>query len=71
MRLWNKSLEVTTAYLIELYDGILFKKPIIASEGTYLGDVVDEYGLGIVININKPTKNIIEKFDKYINNLME
>ena len=64
----NKSLEVTTALPNRLYDGILFKKPIIASEGTYLGDVVDEYGLGIVININKPTKNIIEKFDKYINN---
>ena len=44
----NKSLEVTTALPNRLYDGILFKKPIIASKGTYLGEVIKKYGFNAV-----------------------
>lgn len=47
----NFSLEVTTALPNRLYDALLFKKPIIASKGTYLGTVVEEYGLGIVVDV--------------------
>lgn len=52
-----------------LYDGILFKKPIIASKGTYLGEVVDEYGLGIVVDIDASIKLTLEQFDGYVKNL--
>ena len=65
----NKSLEVTTALPNRLYDGILFKKPIIASESTYLGEVVDEYGLGIVVDIDASIKLTLEQFDGYVKNL--
>ena len=63
----NDSLEVTTALPNRLYDGILFKKPVIATKGTYLGDVVEKYKLGITINIDNKTK-IKYKIDNYFTN---
>ncbi|CAK7025360.1 hypothetical protein [uncultured Phascolarctobacterium sp.] len=61
----NESLEVTTALPNRLYDGILFKKPIIASEGTYLGEVVKKYGLGLTINLETVDINIFENYLNY------
>lgn len=34
-----------------LYDGILFKKPLIASKDTYLGYLVEKFDVGVTINI--------------------
>lgn len=62
----NKSLEVTTALPNRLYDGILFKKPIIASKGTYLGEVVDKYKLGIVVNVNDMEELVMNQINMYI-----
>lgn len=44
------SLEVTTALPNRLYDGLLFKKPILASKGTYLGDLVAKNNIGCVLD---------------------
>lgn len=33
-----------------LYDAIAFKKPIVASKGTYLAELVEQYNLGCTIN---------------------
>lgn len=62
----NGSLEVTTALPNRLYDGILFKKPIIASKGTYLGEVVDKYKLGIVVNVNDMEELVMNQINMYI-----
>ncbi|MDO5380905.1 MAG: glycosyltransferase [Acidaminococcaceae bacterium] len=67
----NESLEVTTALPNRLYDGILFKKPILASKGTYLGEVVDEYKLGMVVDSDEQNKKFIDKIDSYISNFDE
>ena len=64
----NKSLEVTTALPNRLYDGVLFKKPIIATSGTYLGEIVEKHKLGIAINIEDDERNIRNKIDNYIAN---
>lgn len=47
----DDSLEVTTALPNRLYEACLFKKPIISSKGTYLGEVIDKYNLGLVIDV--------------------
>lgn len=65
----NTSLEVTTALPNRLYDGILFKKPIIASEGTYLGEIVSSYNIGVIVKISsisdceKTLNNYLDNFD--------
>lgn len=46
----NDSLEVTTALPNRLYEACLFKKPIISSKGTYLGEVIQQYGLGLALD---------------------
>lgn len=59
----NESLEVTTALPNRLYDGILFKKPIIASSGTYLGEIVKKHGIGIVVEqVDGTTMDIVENY---------
>lgn len=63
----NNNLEVTTALPNRLYDGVLFKKPIIATQGTYLGEVVEKYKLGIAINIDDKA-NIETEINNYITN---
>lgn len=60
----NDSLEVTTALPNRLYDGILFKKPVIATKGTYLGEIVNKFHLGIVIDIDSNFRK--KSIDGYI-----
>ena len=62
----NSSLEVTTLLPNRLYDGILFKKPIIASIGTYLGEVVNKHKVGLTVDIGDNKENSIEKIDMYV-----
>jgi glycosyltransferase involved in cell wall biosynthesis len=64
----NSSLEVTTAVPNRYYDALLFKKPIIASKGTYLGEMVKNKRLGIVIdvfndNIERLLNDFVINFD--------
>lgn len=65
----NDSLEVTTALPNRLYEACLFKKPIISSKGTYLGEVIERYGLGLVVDageddVRKIVDDYVEHFDR-------
>ncbi len=63
----NDSLEVTTALPNRLYDGILFKKPVIATKGTYLGEIVKANKVGLCLNLDD--RNIDLKIEEYISSL--
>lgn len=63
------SAEVQPAIPNRLYDAALFKKPIIVAKGTYLAQIVKEYGLGLEIDVYKD--NIVEVIEKYINEFNE
>lgn len=65
----DSSLEVTTAIPNRLYDALLFKKPIIASKGTFLGDVVEKNKLGIAVELN--SQSIKEKVNNYVKSFDE
>ena len=60
------SLEVTTAIPNRFYDALIFKKPIIASKGTFLGQLVAENQLGISVELN--SQDITQKIEDYIQN---
>lgn len=47
----NDSLIVSTALPNKLYDSAIYKIPIIASKGTFLGQLVEEWGLGVAIDV--------------------
>lgn len=61
------SLEVTTALPNRLYDALLFKKPILASKGTYLGEIVEKYSVGLAVDLGKDDIN--EMLLEYINKI--
>lgn len=67
----NNSLEVTTALPNRLYDGILFKKPIIATNGTYLGKCVETFNLGMVVDLADSNEKIKSQIKNYILNFNE
>ena len=58
------SLEVTTAVPNRYYDALIFKKPIIASKGTYLGELVEKKSVGVAVDISKD--NICNKILSYL-----
>lgn len=60
----NDSLIVTSALPNKLYDAIVFKRPIIVSKGTYLAEVVDNYSLGIAIDLNENFKDQVDEYVK-------
>lgn len=65
----DDSLEVTTALPNRLYEACLFKKPIISSKGTYLGDVIERYNLGLVVDVEKDdvlqlVNDYVDSFDR-------
>lgn len=60
----NKTYEVKTALPNKLYDCLLFKKPMIVSNNTYLADVIEKYNLGIAIDLEQDS--ILEKLEHYI-----
>lgn len=60
----NYNLLVSTPLPNRLYDGILFKKPIIAASGNYFSKVVDKNNLGISLDLN--SKYIDKIIDEYI-----
>lgn len=37
----------------KLYDCILFKKPIIVSKDTFLAEIVEEYGVGLAVDVDR------------------
>ncbi|MEG2814415.1 MAG: glycosyltransferase, partial [Oscillospiraceae bacterium] len=56
----------TTSLPTRLYEACLLNKPIIASKGTYLGEIIDQYRIGIVIDVFKD--DVSEKLDNYLKN---
>lgn len=62
------SLEVTTAIPNRLYDCLIFKKPIIATEGTYLAEIVKKYKLGIALSFKD---DYVDKITSYIRSFKE
>ncbi|MFZ2538911.1 MAG: hypothetical protein WAX04_08405 [Oscillospiraceae bacterium] len=64
----DSSLEVTTALPNRLYEACLLKKPIISSKGTFLGEVIQRYNIGISIDVDeddvlKIVNDYVESFD--------
>ena len=55
-----------TALPNRLYNGCLYRKPLIARKGTFLGDIVTENYLGIAIDLN--SESLEEKLNEYILN---
>lgn len=65
----NDSLEVTTALPNKLYDCILYRRPIVVSKNTYLAEVVEQFYLGLSVDIEKDDiylliKEYIQNFDQ-------
>lgn len=54
-----------TAMANRVYNACVTKRPMIASKGTYMGDIIEKYGLGIVVDIEK------EDLDKSIRRYVE
>jgi len=65
----SETLEVQTALPNKLYDCLIFRKPIIVSQNTYLSDIVKEYNLGLCVDIKRD--NVVELLNEYINNFDE
>lgn len=63
----NESLIVSSALPNKLYDAILYKKPIIVSENTFLSKIVEEYNLGISVDINTNPVNRIREYIRDFN----
>lgn len=49
-----------------LYDAIVFHRPIIASKGTYLAQLIDQYSIGFNINGFDPA--VEKQFDEFVDN---
>ncbi|MFC4709488.1 glycosyltransferase [Enterococcus eurekensis] len=62
----NDGLEVTTALPNRLYDALIFKKPILTSKGTFLGEIVEKNGIGIAIDFNE--NDVYESIILYVEN---
>lgn len=66
----NLTMEVQSELPNRLYDALIFKKPIITTEGTYLTEVVEKYGIGFSLpgsqNYNK--NEYRKKIEEYVKN---
>lgn len=60
----NDNLEVTTLLPNRLYEACILKKPILVSSGTFLAELVERYGLGIIVDVDED--DVLEKINKYI-----
>lgn len=69
----NDSMIVTTALPNKLYDALIYRIPIIASKGTYLGDIVSKYGIGLTIDtqVDDIHRIITEYWNRYDRNQFE
>lgn len=65
----DSSLEVTTAIPNRYYDALIFKKPIIASKGTYLAKLVEKNRLGFSIDIM--SENFCDILNDYLKSFDE
>lgn len=61
----NDSLVVTSALPNKLYDALVLRKPIVATKGTYLGDIVEKYHLGMALDLKGDIQKQMTDFIKY------
>ena len=59
----NDSLIVTTALPNKLYDALIYRIPIIASKGTFLGEIIEEHKIGIAVDIEGDS--LLNQLDEY------
>ncbi len=59
----NDSINNYTALPNRLYNAVLYGKPMLALDGTYLAEIIEKYNLGLVI---KSFKNIEEEINEYL-----
>lgn len=57
-------ISVNTALSNKIYDAAVFRRPIVASKGTYLAEVVEEYGLGFAVDGSD--ENAVQAFERYL-----
>lgn len=62
----NSSLEVTTALPNRLYEACLLRKPIISSKGTFLGELITRYQLGLAVDLS--SDDVLSMIDNYVDN---
>lgn len=69
----NQKIDVQTSLPNRLYDALIFKKPLIATEGTYLAKVVEKYELGFTLPGSQDSKDklYLSKIQQYIQNFDE
>ena len=60
----TESTETVTLTPNRLYDAALYKIPIVASKGTFLAQLIENYGLGCSVDLDK--ENLPEKLNAYI-----
>ena len=60
----TRSREVTTAIPNRYYDALLYKKPLIASEGTFLGRMAEKNGIGLAVDLKK--NDLAARLEEYI-----
>ena len=61
----NDSEVVRHALPNKLYDALIYKIPIMAHSGTYLGEVIEDYGVGLAIDVTQP--DYMRKIELYVN----
>lgn len=60
----NRSKGEKTLLPNRLYDSCIHKRPIIVNEGTYLAEVVNQNGIGIVVQLDDPGR-FVSQMEKY------
>ena len=65
----NDTDEVRTALPNKLYDAVTYRKPIMVSKGTYLQEIVEEYEVGLAVEVNEGRIN--QELTSYIDSFNE
>lgn len=72
LNLYNNDIHQQPAMTVKFYDSIMYGRPMIVNKNSYMAELVKEYNLGFVLDINEDTfledlyKNFLEyNFDKY------
>lgn len=61
----KKNLGNNTAIANRIYNSCISRRPVIVSKGSYMGQIVEKYNLGIVIDLDND--NLLQEVKKYIN----
>lgn len=62
----NDSEVVRSALPNKLYDAMIYKIPLLASKGTYLAQIAEEWGIGI--GVDTQANDLVEQLERYMAN---